>query len=388
VGYGNHALFTAVAQSKIWKQWEKDGNHAADLVEPHVELYAHSDVLQNFAESGIVGLAGYILFWAWFFWSAWELYRRFGASQDGPGRLALGMIALGVAFWVSSLVNFPWKVLGSLQMCWLAYAFLCRAEESALVQAANGQDAAACKPGFFASPRPEPGPRPAWFKPAFAALGVVCFVLAMQPFKWFAASIFMRRGNNGKAAQNPVFAITNYEKAYRCGHNGTQRIENYLYLGSMYNEVGKPDKALEWFNRGVAIYPAFVEAQYNTGYTYMMLYQSGKNTADRDRAEACFQKVLDINPRYINALNNLGNIYFEKRELEQALQAYQTLLKYKPETYEAQYNLASTFMLLQDMDKAKECLAKTLQLKPDYEPAKIWLQKLNSLPKGMKIRFQ
>src|SRR5260370_26843017 len=108
----------------------------------------------------------------------------------------------------------------------------------------------------------------------------------------------------------------------------------------MYNLLGQPEKAIACFQKGVSLYPAFIEAHYNLGYTYLTRFQASQTIQDRDLALAEFKRTLDTNPRYTNALNNIGNIYFAQKNLTQAAEAYQTLLKYKNDVFETYYNLA------------------------------------------------
>jgi tetratricopeptide (TPR) repeat protein len=347
VGFGNHALFTARAQSGVWKAMEARGDPSVALVDPHVELYTHNDLLQNWAETGALGLAAFLFFWWVFFRRAWR-----GARND----YHLGLLGLGVAFMVNAQVNFPWRVEATQQLCWLAFALLFTGKEAA--------------PGTAADAKPGP-----WLWGAVAV-----FILALYPARWFFASNLFKQGNVRKDSQQ-VSAIPFYEKAVKAGLSGTQQVELYLYLGSMYNVAQRPDKAVEWFQRGVDIYPDFLEALYNLGYTYQL-------TGDTARAQAAFEHVLDVNPRYTSALNNLGNIHFTAKRYEQALVLYQRLARFNPGMVEGHYNLGATYLMMGDAKNSLASFEQALKVKPDYAAARQYAEQLRRLPPGTVLKRQ
>ena len=43
-----------------------------------------------------------------------------------------------------------------------------------------------------------------------------------------------------------------------------------------------------------------------------------------------YKEALKLNPEYLIALNNLGNVYEKKQLVAQALETYQQTLKYDP----------------------------------------------------------
>ena len=53
------------------------------------------------------------------------------------------------------------------------------------------------------------------------------------------------------------------------------------------------------------------------------------------------QKALEINPDYIEALNNLGNVLREQGDLTEAMKNFKQILKTNPNHIEALNNLGS-----------------------------------------------
>lgn len=368
VGYGNHAMFTARYQSRVWKAWDAAGDSRSSLVEPHVELYAHNDYLQNFAETGMLGLAAFLLFWALILRQAWTLARAGAAQGDGARlELGLGLLGLAAAFLVNALTNFPWRVLATQQLSWLAFALLA--------------SAAAPLAQTEAQPQGAPSLRPAWSPaPWSLAVGaIVAFLLALYPLRWFEASLLFKEGDarkNDPAPEVQVQGIPFYETALRAGLSGTQRVELTLYLGSLYNVERRPDLAAPMFLACTRYYPDFLEAWYNLGYTYEHSYGISHQDTDRQAALADYAKVLDLDPRAINALNNSGNMAYGAGDYEGARRYFQQLLRYKADSLEAHYNLAAVWVRKGNAAAARAELLEALKIKPDFEPAAKLLQAL------------
>jgi len=367
VGYGDNALLTARAQSTVWKRWDAAGDPRAKLVEPHVELYTHDDYLQNFAETGGLGLAAFLAFWAWLAWGAWRLARA-GAVGREPRRLelGLGLLGLAVAFAVNAITNFPWRVLATQQLCWLALALL----SVELAQLADARPSvAAGTEGRQAEDAPAGAPRslPAW---AAGLIAVGCFFGALYGAGWFFATGLFKQGNLRKDdPARQVQGIPYYEAAVRAGLSPTMQVELYLYLGSLYNQAGRPDLAEQWFRKGIALYPDFLEAWYNLGYTYQHRYEGSHDPQDLKTATDCYRHVLDLDPRASAAGNNLGNLLYQQGDFKGAGDLYRTLLRYSPDSPEAGYNLAAVSIRLGDRKAAVDQLDLLLAKHPDFGPA-------------------
>jgi tetratricopeptide (TPR) repeat protein len=215
------------------------------------------------------------------------------------------------------------------------------------------------------------------------ALGMALAALAATlPLRWFTAGLLFKAGDARKDDPQPavqVQGIPFYEEAVRAGLSGTQRVELYLYLGSLYNVAQRPDLAEHWFRECVRIYPDFLEAWYNLGYTAQSAYERSHAESDRQAALACYAKVLDIDPRAMNALNNSGNLAYTVGDLATAQSDFERLLKYQSGSLEAHYNLAAVFVRRGDKAQAEGELEKALQIKPDFDPAKKLLETLRAL---------
>ena len=86
--------------------------------------------------------------------------------------------------------------------------------------------------------------------------------------------------------------------------------------------LGKTEEALESF-RALENDPGDVRALFGDGLCRIRLDQP-------DAAERAFRRVLDLRPRYWQALGNLAGLYARTGRLAEARAAYRRLLKIHP----------------------------------------------------------
>jgi tetratricopeptide (TPR) repeat protein len=72
-------------------------------------------------------------------------------------------------------------------------------------------------------------------------------------------------------------------------------------MGEAYENKGQLDRALEFYNKAVALNPSYVRAHINRGDIY------GKK-GDRDRAIAAYRKALEIDPTSTGARSALEKL--------------------------------------------------------------------------------
>jgi len=83
-----------------------------------------------------------------------------------------------------------------------------------------------------------------------------------------------------------------------------------------------------------------------------------------DRAETAFQKALHLNPDSWETRNNLGNVYYQRREWEKAEREYETVLRMHPQSFESLVNLGNIRFKQGSYDAAITSYIKALKLKP------------------------
>lgn len=133
-------------------------------------------------------------------------------------------------------------------------------------------------------------------------------------------------------------------------------------LGEAYRVLGDTEKAVAHFEQAVVLKPEYVDAYYNLG---VVRHQQGAS----EEAMTYYRKVLTLNPSYAKAHNNLGNILKEQGRVEDALIHYREALAFDPACAEACNNVGA---ILQTQGKLEEALVhfrQALALKPDFAEA-------------------
>ncbi|MBI4483651.1 MAG: tetratricopeptide repeat protein [Acidobacteria bacterium] len=96
------------------------------------------------------------------------------------------------------------------------------------------------------------------------------------------------------------------------------------------------DGAIEAYLRAVQLDPRFADAWNNLGTIY---YKSG----DLKRAEQCYRKAIACDPDHREAHYNLGNITDESGRLDQAMKFLERALEIDPTFADAHFNLALVY---------------------------------------------
>ena len=175
---------------------------------------------------------------------------------------------------------------------------------------------------------------------------------------------------------------------------------NYLSLGALYFQRGYLEQAGNSFQQALHDNPASAEALYGIGSVYL---NQNKNANARDAFERAvklpaiypgtlpdawnnlgviatregrfdesvqyFQQALQMDPRHLLSLDNLGNAYRVEKRWEDARKVLELALKVAPQDPEANYSLGMVFAQTDDTAKAYEYLRRALKARPIYPEA-------------------
>ena len=98
-----------------------------------------------------------------------------------------------------------------------------------------------------------------------------------------------------------------------------------------------------------------------------------------EKAIECYDRALEINPNFVEAWNNKGNVLDELGRYEEAIECYDKALEINPNYAEAWNNKGVTLSMLRRYEEAIECFDRALEINPNY--AKVWYNKGNVLGK-------
>jgi tetratricopeptide (TPR) repeat protein len=78
-----------------------------------------------------------------------------------------------------------------------------------------------------------------------------------------------------------------------------------------------------------------------------------------------YEQSIKLNPRYAEAINNLGAIYYAEKSYRRAIRQYQKALAITPEAASIHSNLGSAYFARKEYPKAAQSYQKALELDPE-----------------------
>ncbi len=122
----------------------------------------------------------------------------------------------------------------------------------------------------------------------------------------------------------------------------------YNNLGCAYDAMGDPEKAVEYYNKAIAL-NHYYKAYYNRG----IYYQSKNKNAE---AIEDYERTIKIRADYDWAYNNLANMYSRERKYDQVLNLYQKAITFDPTDVFNNTGLAYAYANLGKFDLAEKQL--------------------------------
>ena len=142
-------------------------------------------------------------------------------------------------------------------------------------------------------------------------------------------------------------------KAYNEGH---EVLEKARKGGS--DSLDLAEDSLDHFRRAIRLAKTdFALSYYRIGIAYQY-------TKDYNAAKRALDRALKINPRFHEALLELGDVWQWKKKYKEAIREYDKALAIKPDYAYAHRNKALAYTRMQEWEKAKESCKKALELDP------------------------
>jgi len=129
-----------------------------------------------------------------------------------------------------------------------------------------------------------------------------------------------------------------------------QRLEVEKLNNSGIDKIGAPTKAEQLFRKATAIDTTYAEAPYNLGTT---LYKENhiEEAFGHLKEAANRSSQPDLSHK---AFHNIGNVYMEKEEYDNAIEAYKQALRNDPTDEETRYNLALAKKKKEEQEQQQE----------------------------------
>jgi tetratricopeptide (TPR) repeat protein len=166
-------------------------------------------------------------------------------------------------------------------------------------------------------------------------------------------------------------------ETYREGPANSPILANKI--GIAYHQMLLMDLAKKQYERAVKMKPDYAEAINNLG----TIFYAKKNYR---KATAYYKRALKVTPRSASIYSNLGTAHFARKKYKDALEAYQEALNIDPNVFE---HKGSSGVLLQERSVAERAkfyfyMAKTYAQGGQVERALAYMRK--ALEEGFKER--
>jgi tetratricopeptide (TPR) repeat protein len=189
--------------------------------------------------------------------------------------------------------------------------------------------------------------------------------------------IFLKSGETEKA-------IKHYMDALQLNPG---LVEAYSNLGVALMQEGRIEAAIDQFQKALQLNPAFTTAENNLNRAlairkqlemeisringvlkdnpenFVLHFQLGNlylRKGELSRAIEYYNRALELNPRFVPALNNLALVTAANKEYYKALTIFFDILNYEPADAEIHYNIACMYARLNRVDESIEWLQKAI----------------------------
>jgi len=130
-------------------------------------------------------------------------------------------------------------------------------------------------------------------------------------------------------------------------------------LGCVFNAQGEIWLAIHHFEKAVALDPNFLDAYINLGNVL-------KEARIFDRAVAAYLRALNLSPSHAVVHGNLACVYYEQGLIDLAVDTYRRAIELQPNFPDAYCNLANALKEKGLVAESEECYNTALQLAPTH----------------------
>ena len=127
-------------------------------------------------------------------------------------------------------------------------------------------------------------------------------------------------------------------------------------LGVVYAQMNQPQKAIELLKKASFVEPNHAILQFNLANAYR---KAGNQLGI---AKEHFEQAIKLDPHYLDALINLGDLYLELHETQLAINCFLEASKTNPVSVQAQLGLGRSYMAADNNNFSKQAYEKAFEL--------------------------
>jgi tetratricopeptide (TPR) repeat protein len=128
--------------------------------------------------------------------------------------------------------------------------------------------------------------------------------------------------------------------------------EIWNHVGFAYATQEDWENATAAFNRAVSLDPRYAEALFNLGEVYLSLALKNSNQNLVEKSTESFKKSIEMDSEYANPYFSLGKIYRQTDNLDGAIHCWEKAIEIQPNFEQALYYLGEAYLVKGEKDKA------------------------------------
>ncbi len=168
---------------------------------------------------------------------------------------------------------------------------------------------------------------------------------------------YVMKGSNYLFLGNRILAKSSYETAIQ---QDPTFYEAYLMLGTLYQEENKKI-CIEYYKTAVALKPKNTDVLFALAYALQLFDET-------NQALLIYRRMLECDSSHYQAMNQIGVIkQYNQNQIDSAMFYYRRSLNIEPRFVEALHNLGTCFELKKDITEALKCYAKALKYDPGFK---------------------
>jgi tetratricopeptide (TPR) repeat protein/predicted Ser/Thr protein kinase len=136
--------------------------------------------------------------------------------------------------------------------------------------------------------------------------------------------------------------------------------EGYVCLGSVLNDTGQYEQALEQFQEAIQLDPS-------DDYPYIGLATSYEKLGKTQEAEATYKRAIQLRPSYPLAYNRLGEFQMKHGQYQDAAEMFKQVIALAPDSFAGYSNLGDAYLLQDRYSEAVPMLERSIALRRTAE---------------------
>ena len=169
------------------------------------------------------------------------------------------------------------------------------------------------------------------------------------------SEVYFQLARTYNLAGKPDMALENYERALKIDSSNVDALCN---SANIMGQLGRHKEALTHYQKALKLSPNTPTVHYNLGTLYLQQFQP-------EKAVNYFRTAISLRPNYATAYNSLGVALTELGEPEQAIAFFEKANDLEPQFVEPLFNLHGVFLDQGNTYESLRCLTEAVAIAPE-----------------------